>query len=660
MIAAAFSRVADRLLAADPGLVRLHNALRVALACLLTGVASIAWTVSHQQPITLAAPGILFAMVAPLFVRDARRPAWFGTLFYLYLCSCVCFAAASVLSRYPLAGDAGFLVVMFVGILCQACGPRALGCAMLGVVCFYLGLYLHPSMQHLVLSLLLSAFGPVMVTLVGRVLVPTRVTASFRLAVHTVTLRASRLLHAPGAANLSSLNEAALSLEEQLALLNPPDAETVRERIVEVEVAAGQHAFAAGPTSGPSGMQASADVLRHAIGRLREIAQRGRAGNEASLRALGGGVDVRVVASAAQRFADLRAKLCWLPATRATTAAFLAMLIGHSLSPERWFWAVITTFVVFLGTRSRADTVYRGAQRLVGTLAGALVSVLLVAPLHGSPALLVAAMVVCVFGWAYFILNAYAPGVFFITVLVGLVYGELGFAMGPLAELRIEEVLVGCLVSFAVAMLMMPLAATRHVETRLGAVLAALREVVRVAGSSRTHGHGTAGRAAGMAPNATADATSAMRTLDRSWHDLRIALKPLQTQRVVVWNPDVELATGSLLCCLHWARVLSDSSRRDDAVSAGAALNAAEVGAAHMESIVARLDSLIARYSGAGSVLGGLEKREASVATVDVDPDAAPTLAQLDGAVAQLFDRLTQPALQTRRMFNWAFRSRSV
>ncbi|NYH15099.1 hypothetical protein [Paraburkholderia bryophila] len=246
MIAAAFSRVADRLLAADPGLVRLHNALRVALACLLTGVASIAWTVSYHQPITLAAPGILFAMVAPLFVRDARRSAWFGTLFYLYLCSCACFAAASVLSRYPLAGDAGFLVVMFVGMLCQACGPRALGCAMLGVVCFYLGLYLHPSMQHLVMSLLLSALGPVMVTLVGRVLVPTRVTASFRLAVHTVTLRAARLLHAPGAANLSSLNEAALSLEEQLALLNPPDAETVRERIVEVEVAAGQHAFAAG------------------------------------------------------------------------------------------------------------------------------------------------------------------------------------------------------------------------------------------------------------------------------------------------------------------------------------------------------------------------------------------------------------------------------
>ncbi|MFM0313051.1 FUSC family protein [Paraburkholderia sp. RL17-383-BIF-A] len=639
MIAAAFSRVADRLLAADPGLVRLHTALRVALACLLTGVASVAWTVSVHQPVTLAAPGILFAMVAPLFVREARRPAWFGTLFTLYLCACVCFATASVLSRYPLAGDAGFLVVMFVGMLCQACGPRALGCAMLGVVCFYLGLYLHPSTTHLVQSLLLSAFGPLMVTLVGRVIVPMRPATSLRLAVHTVTLRASRVLHAPAAAHLSALNEAALSLEEQLALLNPSDAETIRERIVEVEVAAGQYAFASGHADG--GGEASADVLRHAIAGLREIANRGHIARCASSVHASGAAAL----TAAQRLADLRSKLCWLPATRATTAALLAMLIGHSLSPERWFWAVITTFVVFLGTRSRADTVYRGAQRLVGTLGGALVSVSLVAPLQDSPVLLVAAMVLCVFGWAYFILNAYAPGVFFITVLVGLVYGELGFAMGPLVEIRIEEVLVGCVVSFAVAILMMPLAATRHVETRLSSVLGALREVVRLAGAGAL----------------AADAVPAMRQLDRSWHDLRIALRPLQTQRVVVWNPDVELATGSLLCCLHWARVLSDSARRGG-LREEVALNAAEVGAAHVDSIVARLDSLIARYNGAvvRDARGGRDELASVTAAAHVDARKAPALAQLDGAVAQLFDRLTRPASDARRVFNWALRGRGV
>ncbi|MFM0739541.1 hypothetical protein PQQ51_20055 [Paraburkholderia xenovorans] len=45
---------------------------------------------------------------------------------------------------------------------------------------------------------------------------------SFRRAIHTVTLRAARVLHAPPVANLSALNEAVLALEEQPALLNRP------------------------------------------------------------------------------------------------------------------------------------------------------------------------------------------------------------------------------------------------------------------------------------------------------------------------------------------------------------------------------------------------------------------------------------------------------
>jgi hypothetical protein len=465
MIAVAFSRVAGRLLVADPGLVRLHTALRVTLACLLSGVVCVAWTAGHHQPLTLAALGVLFSMIAPLFVRDARRSEWFITLFYLYLCACANFAAAAALSRYPLAGDAGFLLVMFTGMLCQACGPRALGCAMIGVVTFYLGLYLHPTAVEAAQSIALSAVGPLMVALVGRLIVPVRAARTLQLAVHTVTLRAERVLattltaKAPSmvtAARVSELNEAALALEEQLALLNPPDASALRERLVELEVAAGQTTF------GSALEVAGVGPLRHAIKRLKQAAKPRRV-----LQTLPA---ARSRKRAAKWFADIRARLAWLPAARATTAALLAMVIGHSLSPERWFWAVITTFVVFLGTRSRADTVYRGAQRLAGTLAGALASMLLATSLHDAPLLMIAAMVVCVFGWAYYILNAYAPGVFFITVLVGLVYGQLGFAMGPLVQLRIEEVMVGCSVSFAVAILMMPLAATRHVEARIAAV----------------------------------------------------------------------------------------------------------------------------------------------------------------------------------------------
>ncbi|MDE1182226.1 FUSC family protein [Paraburkholderia sp.] len=655
MIAAAFSRVTGRLLVADPGLVRLHTALRAALACLLTGVVSIGWAVGSHQPLIVAAPGVLFAMVAPLFIRDARRADWFTSLFLLYVCAMANFAVATLLGRIPLAGDAGFLIVMFIGMVCQACGPRALGSAMLGVVMFYLGLYLHPSIPLLAESLALSLAAPAAIALIGRLVVPMRAAATMRLAIHTVTLRAQRLLQTPRhvsplstttsasmRANLSSLNEAALALEERLALLAPNHADALRERLVELEVTAGQYAYA----SGASATDAGAAAVRHAIARLAAAARHDGASH-------GSGASAHP-APLRERLAGLRTKLTWLPATRATTAALLAMLLGHSLSPERWFWAVITTFVVFLGTRSRADTIYRGAQRVAGTLAGALVSVVLASTLHDAPVLLVIAMIVCVFGWAYFILSAYALGVFFITVLVGLVYGELGFAIGPLVELRIEEVLIGCGVSFAVAMLMMPLAATRHIDARLAAVLAALREVVTLS---------DAGRATG----------AATRTLDRSWHDLRIALRPLQTQRVFVWNPSLELATGSLLCCIHWARTLTHRSGTEtDAIDEINAIDTqTRVSAAHVASIVGRLDALLSRYNGRG-------ERNVAAATVTASPvssalpaDAVASAdliaqpstqswAQLDGAVAQLADRLAATADAARGRINWAARTRSA
>jgi len=267
--------------------------------------------------------------------------------------------------------------------------------------------------------------------------------------------------------------------------------------------------------------------------------------------------------------------------------------------------------------------------------------------------------VLCVFGWAYYILNAYAPGVFFITVLVGLVYGQLGFAMGPLVELRIEEVMVGCVVSFAVAILMMPLAATRHVEARIAAVLAALRQVVRLATQPGA-----------QQPDAT-EASAAMRTLDRSWHDLRVALRPLQTQRVFVWNPGVELATGSMLSCLHWARVLS---RPDEATpvpghaghagQAGQAGQAAsnDAGAAYAASILTRLDAMIARYHGAPASPATGERFEAATSASDmvIDRGHAQTLAQLEGAVAQLADRLAHPNASMQKRLNWALRTKSV
>ncbi|MGI4861330.1 MAG: FUSC family protein [Janthinobacterium lividum] len=666
MIIVAFSRLADRLRVVDPGLVRLRTAFRSALSCALTGAIGIGWSLRHQQPPTLAALGILFAMLAPLFIREPRRAGWYTSLLSIYLISCASFMLAVLLAPHARIADLGFVAILFAGILCQACGPRALGCAMTSFVTFYLGLYLHPAPAHALGMLALSVAGPLMVMLVGRVILPAHPARTRRLALRTVTLRARRVVtlhrNAPDAsldAPLSTLNEAALAVEEHLSLLGETDALPIRERLVELEVAAGQLASIAASASAATMAPASASVenaierLTQAIGRLEEGE---RLWDTLAL------APALSRAATRQRWADVRARLAWRHALRAASAALIAMAIGHALSPERWFWAVITTFVVFMGTRSRADTLYRGMERLAGTLAGALTSAVLATALHGTPALMVTAMVLCVFGWAYYILNAYSRGVFFITVLVGLVYAELGFAIRPLVAARIEEVLVGCLVSFAVAFVLMPLTATRHIDTRLLAVLRALRASLQASAG----GHPDA---AGI-PDATdaTDATDApgmaMRRLDRSWQDLRVAWRPFQTQRVFAWNPGHELALGALLACMHAARELSHLATPGTMAAPAEAHDANMLGrnpmraAPQLDTIIDRLDAMIAAYtvdsgangrSLASDANGALQHAPDALNGVDDARTAAylpsrmaPALTQLDGATRQLAERLSR------------------
>ncbi|WP_165104435.1 MULTISPECIES: FUSC family protein [unclassified Caballeronia] len=540
------SRLLTRLLGSDPGLLRFHTALRSAFACLLTGAVTIGWTVHTHRAPTLAAFALLFAMVAPLFLRDATQRGWFRSLAVIYGAGSASLIAASALAPWPLVADAGFLAVLFAAMLVQACGPRALGGAMMAVVSFYLGLYLHPTLAHVFTMLGLSAIALVSVAFTGRVLVPTRPDATLRRALTAVMQRATTVLadrraDEPGAmGHLSLLNEAALAVEEQLGLLDFSGAQRLRACLIDVEVAAAQHAVDS------SRLDRSDVRLRVA---LRRLSRAGRDAVASTARAANTGV--KRATGAAFVWRDT---LSWLPACRATTAALIAMLIGHSVSPERWFWAVITTFVVFLGTRSRGDTIRKTGERVLGTLAGVAVSAALVSALHGTPWLLVAAMLACVFGWAYFILTAYGQGVFFITVLVGLIYGELGFAIGPLIEMRVEEVFVGCIVSIAVAVSMMPLRTSDHVDVKVTGVLDALDEVLRVCTTSVD--------GIGLHP------LDVVRTLDRRWHELRVALRPLQTQRVFAWNTQMELAVGPLFACVQAARELARETARGASAAA--------------------------------------------------------------------------------------------
>ncbi|MBB2930431.1 FUSC family protein [Paraburkholderia silvatlantica] len=388
MIAAACSRAFNRAQVHDPEFARLRAAARSTLACLLTAGLGVAWALQHHDTPTLAVPGALFGMIAPLFLREARVSGWLVSLLILYFCAFASFAGAAEVASQPALRVTGSLLVVFVGMLCQTLGARAVGAALITLVCFYLGLYLHPSHARLMQMLVVMTIAPLIVVFVGRVVIPVE------------------RVGAPLPSFMQAL----------------------------------PHSVAAAKAWTGAAMRYLADLIVS-----------GRPTGRLTWQPL------------ATMFAHRLHRLAWRPALVATLAALLAMLAGGELSEDRSMWAVITTFVVFLGTTSHQGTRTRVMKRIAGTLTGAAASVLVVTVCGQEPWVLVAAMALSVFGWAYYILHAYARGVFFITMLVGLVYGQLGFAIMPLAKLRIEEVFAGCLISLAVAVLLMPSANARAV-----------------------------------------------------------------------------------------------------------------------------------------------------------------------------------------------------
>ena len=143
------------------------------------------------------------------------------------------------------------------------------------------------------------------------------------------------------------------------------------------------------------------------------------------------------------------------PSTKAAiqvaVATSAATVLGELISPDRWYWAVLTAFLVFTGVTTRGEILSRAGHRIVGTVVGVVAGVLLAAVIgHNSPVQIVV-LLVCVFFAFYLVTVAYFWLTFFVTVLLAMLYGLLGNFSLQVLELRIAETAAGALVGIASA-----------------------------------------------------------------------------------------------------------------------------------------------------------------------------------------------------------------
>lgn len=137
--------------------------------------------------------------------------------------------------------------------------------------------------------------------------------------------------------------------------------------------------------------------------------------------------------------------------------------MGQLVSHERWYWAVGAVWWIFVNTTSRGATLVRGFRRVLGTVIGIAIGLVIAVPLDGAGAPTAALVAVCVFGIFYTAAVSYTWMMLAVTVMAGLLYGLLGVLNPGLLALRVMETGVGALGAGLAVLLVLPV--TTHATT---------------------------------------------------------------------------------------------------------------------------------------------------------------------------------------------------
>ncbi|TWF89549.1 putative membrane protein YccC [Streptomyces capillispiralis] len=206
------------------------------------------------------------------------------------------------------------------------------------------------------------------------------------------------------------------------------------------------------------------------------------------------------------------------PTTRAAVqvavGSTLAIVGGELLSADRWYWAVLTCWIVFINTASTGEILVKGYRRLLGTVFGVVAGIVLAGLVGGHTLTAFVLVLVLIFAMFYTAPLSYTLMSFFVTAMLGLLYTLLHTYSWEVLVLRVEETALGAACGVVAAALVLPVNTDRRTNELLVTVLERLAEVTDAA----------VGQLSGGAAD---DLLDRARELDQALGDLRAATQPL-------------------------------------------------------------------------------------------------------------------------------------
>lgn len=312
------------------------------------------------------------------------------------------------------------------------------------------------------------------------------------------------------------------------------------------------------------------------------------------------------------------------PTTRAavqvSVGSALAIVGGELLSSQRWYWAVLTCWVVFLNTASTGEILVKGYRRLLGTVLGVVAGVVLAGVVGKHTWTAFALVLLFIFAMFFTAPLSYALMSFFVTAMLGLLYTLLNTYSPAVLVLRIEETALGAACGVIAAVLILPVNTDRRTDELLGTVLTRLGDVTGAAVEQLSGGPAL-------------DLLDMARDLDKALDDLRSSTQPL-THPITplrARRQTVRYVVALLETCAYHARSLAATAELlpySKTVAADPRLKVAGQRIAH------NIDVLVARVEDDDT--SGVAETGASLAS----------MLETDGGGAPRHDRVTHRVLR--------------
>jgi uncharacterized membrane protein YccC len=620
--------LAAHLVASDPGGLARRRASRGTLSFLLTLL--LIWVASLivHQPVMTMALGFPVSIFACVVVKEQDKTARLIATLGLVAASGLSFAASALITN-AWVNHAAFVALVFAVVYARRWGSlwSAIGFGVF--VSFFFGAFLAPPPAALPLHLLGLLFAAVAALLIQFVVLPHDAAAALdramsairqRLALLLVPLErfcAARRWRDQDMQTLrSQLDLLKISIATAKAQLDATDGgwrnstdlsfhlfevEAAAERLVRLATHEGEGAANPRTRRRASALRAwlmkgarkplvlprahgvlgeAMEELHDSVVRLRESRARGQTEGAA---VADDGRGQRTPEKQHGLSPNLRL------AIQASAACALAVIGGELLSSKRWYWALITAFVMFANTSSRGDALFKSIERVIGTFAGVLVGSALVWLVGGHWFLELALLPATIFLTFYFFTDRYSVMVFFLTLMLALLYSLLHrFSIGVL-WLRLGETAVGATAGILVSSLLLPRATRSHVRESLLGLIEATSALVDAAVERLATGDGRL-------------LATHNRDFDAAYAAMRDAIRPLWLDR---FGGGAELhdAVGEgLRSCSYWVHQLGLASRGGDRPATDAAGQALRW---HRDRLQRRLDRLRQRVNAGETQSGG-------------------------------------------------------